>query len=311
MPATDRVKQILTWYGSDNPGVKTNLARMLNHGTLGGTGKMVILPVDQGFEHGPARSFAPNPPAYDPNYHFGLAVEGGCNGFAAPLGLMEAGAREFAGEVPLILKLNNSDVLRDERDSDQALTASVHDALRLGCSAVGFTIYPGSAHELAMYRQLRVCAEEAKRSGLAVVIWAYPRGSGLSKEGQTAIDVIGYAVQIAAQLGAHIIKVKLPTDHIEQEAARKVYEEQRIPVGTLAERVRHVTDCAFAGRRIVIFSGGGMIADDETLLDEIRAIHAGGGFGSMIGRNTFQRPREQALAMLDAMMGIYSSAPQA
>jgi class I fructose-bisphosphate aldolase len=308
---TPRVREILSWYGADNAGTLANLARFLGHGRLAGTGKLLILPVDQGFEHGPARSFAPNPPAYDPNYHFGLAVEGGCNGFAAPLGLMEAGAREFAGEVPLILKLNNSDVLRDERDSDQALTASVHDALRLGCSAVGFTIYPGSAHELAMYRQLRVCAEEAKRSGLAVVIWAYPRGSGLSKEGQTAIDVIGYAVQIAAQLGAHIIKVKLPTDHIEQEAARKVYEEQRIPVGTLAERVRHVTDCAFAGRRIVIFSGGGIIADDETLLDEIRAIHAGGGFGSMIGRNTFQRPREKALAMLDAMMGIYSSAPQA
>jgi class I fructose-bisphosphate aldolase len=308
---TPRVREILSWYGADNAGTLANLARFLGHGRLAGTGKLLILPVDQGFEHGPARSFAPNPPAYDPNYHFGLAVEGGCNGFAAPLGLMEAGAREFAGEVPLILKLNNSDVLRDEKDPDQALTASVHDALRLGCSAVGFTIYPGSSHELAMYRQLRVCAEEAKRSGLAVVIWAYPRGSGLSKEGQTAIDVIGYAVQIAAQLGAHIIKVKLPTDHIEQEAARKVYEEQRIPVGTLAERVRHVTDCAFAGRRIVIFSGGGMIADDETLLDEIRAIHAGGGFGSMIGRNTFQRPREQALAMLDAMMGIYSSAPQA
>jgi class I fructose-bisphosphate aldolase len=308
---TPRVREILSWYGADNAGTLANLARFLGLGRLAGTGKLLILPVDQGFEHGPARSFAPNPPAYDPNYHFGLAVEGGCNGFAAPLGLMEAGAREFAGEVPLILKLNNSDVLRDEKDPDQALTASVHDALRLGCSAVGFTIYPGSSHELAMYRQLRVCAEEAKRSGLAVVIWAYPRGSGLSKEGQTAIDVIGYAVQIAAQLGAHIIKVKLPTDHIEQEAARKVYEEQRIPVGTLAERVRHVTDCAFAGRRIVIFSGGGMIADDETLLDEIRAIHAGGGFGSMIGRNTFQRPREQALAMLDAMMGIYSSAPQA
>ena len=114
----------------------------------------------------------------------------------------------------------------------------------------------------------------------------------MSKAGETAIDVIGYAVQIAAQLGAHVIKVKPPTAHIEKDAARAVCEEQSIPIATLADRVRHVTDCAFAGRRIVIFSGGTMISDDDTLLDEIRAIHAGGGFGSMIGRNSFQRRRK-------------------
>jgi class I fructose-bisphosphate aldolase len=303
---TPRVREILSWYGADNVGTLTNLARLLDHGRLAGTGKLVILPVDQGFEHGPARSFAPNQPAYDPHYHFGLAIEGGCNAFAAPLGLLEAGARDFAGEIPLILKLNNNDVLGNEKDPDQALTASVQDALRLGCCAVGFTIYPGSAHELTMYRQLRACAEEAKRDGLGVVIWAYPRGTGLSKEGETAIDVIGYAVQIAAQLGAHIIKVKLPTDHIERDAARIVYDEQRIPVATLAERVRHVTDCAFAGRRMVILSGGGIVTDDDKLLDEVRAIQAGGGFGSMIGRNTFQRRREDALRLLAAIMDIYA-----
>jgi class I fructose-bisphosphate aldolase len=305
---TPRVREILSWYGADNIGTLTNLARLLNHGRLAGTGKLLILPVDQGFEHGPARSFAPNPPAYAPHYHFGLAVEGGCNGFAAPLGLLEAGARDFAGEIPLILKLNSNDVLRAEKDPDQAVTASIQHALRLGCSAVGFTIYPGSANELWMYRQLRACGEEAKRNGLAVIIWAYPRGSDLSKAGEMAIDVIGYAVQIAAQLGAHIIKVKLPTDHVEQDAARPVYEEHHIPVATLAERVRHVTDCAFAGRRIVIFSGGEMTADDDRLLDEIRAVHSGGGFGSMIGRNMFQRPREDALRMMAAITGIYSSA---
>jgi len=228
-------------------------------------------------------------------------------GSRAPLGLMEAGARDFAGDVPLILKLNNNDVLRADKNPDQAVTASIQDALRLGCSAVGFTIYPGSANELWMYRQLRACAEEAKRNGLAVIIWAYPRGSGLSKQGETAIDVIGYAVQIAAQLGAHIIKVKLPTEHVEQDAARAVYEEHHIPVATLTERIRHVTDCAFAGRRIVIFSGGEMVADDDRLLDEIRAVHSGGGFGSMIGRNIFQRQREDALRMLAAITGIYAS----
>ncbi len=309
---TPRVREILSWYGADNPGTLTNLARLLNHGRLAGTGKLVILPVDQGFEHGPARSFAPNPPAYDPRYHFKLAIEAGCSAYAAPLGFLEAGVRDFVGEMPLILKTNDDDVLRDEKDPNQALTASVQDALRLGCCAVGFTIYPGSAHQLAMYEQLRACAEEAKRNGLAVVIWSYPRGSDLSKEGETAIDVIGYAVQIAAQLGAHIIKVKLPTAHIEQPAAREVYEARRIPIATAAERVRHLVDCAFAGRRMIIFSGGAAIFDDDTLLDEIRAIHAGGGFGSIIGRNSFQRPKEESLRMLDAVMNLYASpAPQA
>jgi class I fructose-bisphosphate aldolase len=306
---TPRVKEILSWYGADCPGTQTNLARLLNHGRLGGSGKLVILPVDQGFEHGPARSFAPNPPAYDPRYHFELAIEAGCNAYAAPLGFLEAAVRDYVGEIPLILKTNDADVLRDDKDPNQALTGSVQDALRLGCSAVGFTIYPGSAHETEMYGQLRDCAEEAKRQGLAVVVWSYPRGSGLSKDGETAIDVVGYAVQIAAQLGAHIIKVKLPTAHIEQEAARKVFEERNIPIGTAAERVRHIVDCAFAGRRIVIFSGGAAVADDDTLLDEIRAIHQGGGFGSIIGRNSFQRPKAAALRMLAAAMDIYAAPP--
>lgn len=304
-----RVKEMLSWYGADNPGTLTNLARLLNHGRLGGTGKLVILPVDQGVEHGPARSFAPNPPAYNPLYHFELAIEAGCNAYAAPLGFLEAGVREFAGEIPLILKANDNDVLREEADPNQALTASVQDALRLGCCAIGFTIYPGSAHQLEMYQQLRAYAEEAKRNGLAVVVWSYPRGSGISKEGESGIDVVGYAVQIAAQLGAHIIKVKLPTAHIELEAARKVFEERRIPIASAADRVRHIVECAFAGRRIVIFSGGAAIFDDEKLLEEIRAIHAGGGFGSIIGRNSFQRPETEALAMLAKVMDIYAASP--
>jgi class I fructose-bisphosphate aldolase len=303
---TPRVKEILSWYGAENPGVLTNLTRLLNHGRLGGTGKLVILPVDQGFEHGPARSFAPNPPAYDPRYHFDLAIEAGCNAYAAPLGFIEAGARDYAGEIPLILKINDADSLRADRDPNQALTGSVADALRLGCCAIGFTIYPGSAHETEMYGQLRAHAEEAKRHGLAVVVWSYARGSNLTTAGETAIDVIGYAAQIAAQLGADIIKVKLPTDHIEQEAAREVYEASAIPIATQAERVRHIVDCAFAGRRIVIFSGGATVTDDETFLAEIRAIHDGGGFGSIIGRNSFQRTRDHALRLLGEVMDIYS-----
>src|SRR5215469_169176 len=173
---TKRVREILSYYDSENAGVRNNLARMLNHGKLAGTGKFVILPVDQGFEHGPARSFAVNPAGYDPNYHFEVALSAGCNAYAAPLGFLEAAAARHAGEIPLILKLNNHDVLHDEKDPIPAVTGSVADALRLGCVAIGFTIYPGSSNARQMYEELRALAEEAKTCGLAVVVWSYPRG---------------------------------------------------------------------------------------------------------------------------------------
>jgi len=301
----ERVREILSWYGSDNPGVKNNLARLMNHGRLGGTGRFVILPVDQGFEHGPARSFAQNPDGYDPRYHFELAIAAGCNAYAAPLGFLEAGAAEFAGDVPLILKLNNSDSLTGGKDPCPALTGSVDEALRLGCVAIGFTIYPASSARNEMFGQIRELTEEAKRKGLAVVVWSYPRGSAISKDGETAIDVVAYAAQIACQLGAHIVKVKPPTAHIEQDAAKKVYEKQRIPVGTLAERVRHVVQSAFGGRRIVIFSGG-EAKETSAIFDEVKAIRDGGGFGSIIGRNSFQRPRAEALDFLRQVMDIYA-----
>jgi class I fructose-bisphosphate aldolase len=303
---TDRTEEILNGYWGENPGVLTNLARMLNHGRLAGTGKMIILPVDQGFEHGPARSFAPNPPAYDPHYHFQLAIDAGCNAYAAPLGFLEAGAAAFAGQVPLILKVNNHDVLHHEENPMGAQTASVSDALRLGCVAIGYTIYPGTADRRFLYEQLRELTREAKSVGLAVVVWSYARGSDLSKEGETALDVIAYAAQIAAQMGAHIVKVKLPSSHLELDAARKVYELHQIPGDTLADRVCHVVQSTFNGRRIVIFSGGAKKDDDQAILDEARAIRDGGGFGSIIGRNTFQRERTDALKLLEEMMRIYT-----
>jgi len=279
---------------------------MMYHGRLAGTGKFVILPVDQGFEHGPARSFAPNPLGYDPRYHFQLAIESGCNAYAAPLGFLEAGAAEFAGQIPLILKVNNHDVLQDEKDPLGAQTSTVADALRLGCVAIGYTIYPGTAERRLLYEQLRELTREAKSAGLAVVVWSYPRGSSLSKEGETALDVAAYAAQIASQLGANIIKVKLPSDFLEQAEAKKVYEKYNIARATLAERVAHVVQSAFNGRRIVIFSGGAKKDDDGAVLDEMRAIRDGGGYGSIIGRNVFQREKKAALALLDSIMKIYS-----
>ncbi|WNG37022.1 class I fructose-bisphosphate aldolase [Archangium violaceum] len=306
MAYTDRVKQILSWYPSDNPGTLTNLARLLNTGTLAGTGKLVILPVDQGFEHGPARSFAPNPAGYDPEYHIQLAIESGCNAYAAPLGFLEAVAGKYAGEIPLILKLNNSDTLGKPEHPMSAVTGSVKDAVRLGCVAIGYTIYPGSGYRNEQYEALRDLIREAKDYGMPTVLWAYPRGS-ISKEGEQAIDVISYAAQISAQLGAHIIKVKPPKDFLEQAEAKKVYEKYSIPTKTMEERIRDVVKSAFNGKRIVIFSGGEN-KDTPALLEEIRQIAAGGGFGSIMGRNAFQRPHDESVKLLKDVMNLFKNA---
>jgi len=302
MRITQRVKKILDWYESDNPGTKGNLARILMEGKLGGTGKLVILPVDQGFEHGPARSFAANPAAYDPHYHFQLAIEAGLSAYAAPLGMIEAGADTFAGAIPTILKVNSSNSLATSKD--QAVTASVNDALRLGCAAIGFTIYPGSEYAFDQMEELREMADEAKSAGLAVVTWSYPRGPNLNKEAETAVDICAYAAHMAALLGAHVIKVKPPTAAIGLDAAKKTYESQQIDISTMAKRVEHVIQATFAGRRIVVFSGG-EAKDLEGLYTEVRGLRDGGANGSIIGRNTFQRPKADALAMLAKVIEIY------
>ena len=305
MRTTRIVQKILANYEGETPGVKGNLARMLMEGRLGGTGKMIILPVDQGFEHGPARSFAPNPAGYDPHYHYQLAIDAGLNAYAAPLGMLEAGADTFAGQIPTILKANSANsLMSDTAGKNQAVTASVSDALRLGCAAIGFTIYPGSDMALDMFEEIREMREEAASVGIPTVIWSYPRGEAISKDGETAIDIAAYAAQIAALLGAHIIKIKLSTDHLELKEAKKVYEAQGIDVATQAARVAHCMQSAFGGRRIVVFSGGAKKGEDS-VYDDARAIRDGGGNGSIIGRNSFQRSREDALAMLGKLVDIY------
>lgn len=300
MKMTSAVKKILAGYESDNPGTKGNLARILMQGKLGGTGKLVILPVDQGFEHGPARSFAPNPAAYDPHYHYQIAIDAGLSAYAAPLGMLEAGADTFAGQIPTILKVNSSNSWA--ASANQALTGSVEDALRLGCSAIGFTIYPGSDDCFEMMEEIREMSAEAKAVGIATVIWSYPRGDNMPKTGELALDVGAYAAHMAALLGAHIIKVKLPSAHVEQKDAQKVYEG--FDGGTQAKRVAHVVQSCFNGRRIVVFSGGAA-KGEEAVFQDARDIRDGGGNGSIIGRNTFQRSREDALAMLERIIRIY------
>ncbi len=305
MKSTRVVQKILANYEGETPGVKAKLNQMLMTGKLGGTGKMIILPVDQGFEHGPARSFAPNPAGYDPHYHYQLAIDAGLNAYAAPLGMLEAGADTFAGQIPTILKVNSANSLMSgTAGKNQAITAGVDDALRLGCAAIGFTIYPGSDMALDMFEEISAMREEAAAKGVATVIWSYPRGEALDKDGETAIDIAAYAAQIAALLGAHIIKIKLSTDHLSLPEAKKVYEEQKIDVSTQAARVAHCMQASFAGRRIVVFSGGAKKGEDS-VYDDARAIRDGGGNGSIIGRNSFQRDRDDALAMLGKLVDIY------
>jgi class I fructose-bisphosphate aldolase len=187
------------------------------------------------------------------------------------------------------------------------VTATVDDALRLGCVAIGYTIYPGSELRNPMYEDLRELTLEAKSKGLAVIVWAYPRGSGLSKDGETAIDIVAYSAQIAAQLGAHFIKIKAPTAHVEQAEAKKALEKSKIPIGTLSERVRYCLQAAFGGKRVVIFSGGAAKGTDD-VLEEVRQIAAGGGFGSIVGRNAFQRPRAEGIDLLKKIIAVYKNA---
>ena len=308
MQMTDTVRRILANYEGETPGVKAQLARMLMTGKLAGTGKMIILPVDQGFEHGPARSFAPNPAGYDPHYHYRLAIDAGLNAYAAPLGMIEAGADSFAGQIPKILKVNSANsLMSNTAGKNQAITASVDDALRLGCAAIGFTIYPGSDMALDMFEEIVEMRREAAAKGVATVIWSYPRGEAITKDGETAIDIAAYAAQIAALIGAHIIKIKLSTDHLMLPEDKKVYEDKAIDIATQAARVRHCMDASFGGRRIVVFSGGAAKGADA-VYDDARAIRDGGGNGSIIGRNSFQRSREDALDMLAKLVEIYKGA---
>ena len=304
---TKQVKNILSFYQSENPKVIAHLTRILNQGRLGGTGKLLILPVDQGFEHGPILSFSENPPAYDPHYHFKLAIKAGCSAYAAPLGFLRAGFKEFADKIPLILKLNSSDSLyKDASAPIPALSAGVESALEMGCSAVGFTIYPGSSARKTMYEEVALISEQARKHGLPVVIWSYPRGTGISKKGETALDVVSYAAHIAAQLGAHIIKVKPPANYIENAEIKNLFQKKGLKIDKLSQRVRYIIQSAFDGKRIVVFSGG-PAKDKASLIKEITALAEGGSFGSIVGRNAFKRPFDRAVDLLKEIIAIYKT----
>ena len=305
MHLTNKIKKILKNYESESPAVKSNLVSILMSGKLAGTGKMLILPVDQGFEHGPDKSFAPNLPAYDPEYHIKLALDAGLSAYAAPKGMLEAISDEFRGTIPLILKANSSNSLINKKsDPNQSITADVQDAIYLGCTAIGFTIYPGSDDSLGMIEEISEMISEAKSYGLATVVWSYPRGGDLTKKGETALDIIAYAAHIAALIGANIIKVKPPSEVIETKSAVGIYSKNANDYKSLSNRVKHIMQAAFSYKRLVVFSGGSAKTEDE-IYNEIRAINDGGGNGSIIGRNSFQRPYEEAIKLLSNIIKIY------
>lgn len=304
MRYTDTVIKILNNYENTNAGIKSNLGKILMNGKLGGTGRLLILPVDQGHEHGPDKSFMTNPEAYDPLYHYKLAIDAGLSAYAAPLGFLETGAETFAGQIPTILKINSSNSLTSMKN--QSKNGSVKEALRLGCVAVGFTIYPGSEYQYDMIEEFKEISFEASDYGLPSVLWSYPRGPNISKEAETSIDTISYATHIAALLGAHIIKVKPPTSFVSETSLQEQYKKLNINIESLEERIKHVKECAFNSRKIVVFSGGNAKSDSD-IIQEIKQIKNGGGNGSIIGRNTFQRPRNHALKLLENIINIYKN----
>lgn len=280
---TKTINQILAYYEGDSQKTLDNLSKILMHGELGGSGKLLILAVDQGFEHGPDKSFSANPEAYDPHYFFQLACEGGISALAAPIGIIESGVKTFAAKVPTILKLNSNNSLAPKSSiPDQAITSSVKDAIGLGCSAVGFTIYPGSPQSHHMIEEAANIISEAKSYGLPTVIWAYPRGGDISKKDETSLETISYAAHIAALLGAHIIKVKIPSE----------------------PNIKHLVRACFNGKKILLFSGG-VTKTNQDVTSEIHAISNGNGYGSMIGRNLFQRPKQEALDLIKHICDIY------
>jgi class I fructose-bisphosphate aldolase len=313
MEITPRVKQILANYEGELPGVRQKLATIFMNGALAGSGRLVFLATDQGFEHGPV-TFFKNPAGFSPHYHFSLAKESGVSAYVAPLDWLRAGVDSFLGEVPLILKLNHSSRLFPD-EPDQACVASVQDALDLGCVGVGFSVYPGSEAFPRQLEDLREVVASARECGMFTVVWAYPRGSKVSsalpffRDGnggwkpERALNAIAYSAHMACLAGAHIVKVNLPGNFFLSKEAGDAYES--IQTEVLKDRVRHIVDCCFAGRRIVLFSGG-PLKDAAELLSEVRDIRDGSGHGSIIGRNIFQRPKDEAIQLIGEIMQEYA-----
>ena len=282
-----------------SPGKRTRLRRLLfEFGP--GNGTLLLLPIDQGIEHGP-RDFFPNPASKDPEYQFSLAAEAGYSAIACQIGLAEKYYPDYAGQVPLLLKVNGK---TDLPPSDEALSttnASVEDAVRLGADAVGYTLYVGSPRQDEDLHQLKGVREDCDRYGMPLVIWAYPRGSAVkAKGGQNSLYAIDYAARLAMEMGADVVKLNLPSPDPTPDSPAP-YNELQV---SQEEAVQHVVSSA--GRSLVVLSGGSKI-DDDQLLSQTRFIMEAGGSGVIYGRNVWQREHSAAIEIIDQIKEIMLS----
>src|ERR671915_17314 len=283
------------------PGKRARLRRLLfEFGS--GNGTLMLLPIDQGIEHGP-RDFFPNPASKDPGYQFRLAAEAGYSALACQIGLAEKYYPDYAGQVPLILKVNGKTDVPPSDDALSTCNASVEDAVRLGADAVGYTLYVGSPRQDADLHQLKGVREDCDRYGMPLVIWAYPRGSAIAtKGGQNSFYAIDYAARLAMEMGADVVKLNMPKiDPDKDKDAPAPYNEMEV---TQEEAIRQCVESA--GRSLVVLSGGSKV-DDEQLLEQTRFIMEAGGSGVIYGRNVWQREWSEALEIIEQIKEIMLS----
>lgn len=282
-------------------GKRARLYRLLyEHGP--GNGTMLLLPIDQGLEHGPVDFFA-NPEALNPEYQARLALEGGYSGIVFHIGLAEKYMPRFAGKVPLVLKLNGKTNIPPDDEAFSPQTATVEDAVRLGADAVGYTLYVGSPAQDQDFIQFMQIRAEAERFGMPVIVWAYPRGWAVEeKGGRDSLYAVDYAARVADELGADVVKLNVPDFESEKnQASPKPYNTLKLDY---AQAVRKVVESA--GKTMVLFSGGSKIGDED-LLEKARICMEAGATGLIFGRNMWQRPYQEGLALTAKIKEIMRS----
>ena len=283
-------------------GKRTRLWRLLyGHGPRNGS--LLVLPLDQGLEHGPT-DFFPHPPAVDPSYQFELAEAGGFSAIALGIGLAEKYMTEYCGRVPLILKLNGKTNIPSDAEATSPLFAAVEDAVRLGADAVGYTMYVGSSRQHDEFRQFEQVRRDCERYGMPLVLWSYPRGSAVNGKGGTnTLYAQDYAARVALELGADIVKLHEPNDSVVNVPAP--YDQLREDAATRCARV-----VRSAGRTMVLFSGGEKNDDDAAVLRKVEFYMQSGANGVMFGRNMWLRPFDQAVALTRAVHDIMAKYPR-
>jgi len=275
-----------------SPGKRTRLRRLLfEFGP--GNGTLMLLPIDQGIEHGP-RDFFPNPASKDPEYQFRLAAEAGYSALACQIGMASRYYPDYAGQVPLILKVNGKTDIPSSSESFSTCNASVEDAVRLGADAVGYTLYVGSPRQDLDLAQMRTVREDCERFGMPLIVWSYPRGSAIDKKGgKDSFYAIDYAARMAMEMGADVVKLNMPKRGDSDKDAPEPYNEM---VVSQEEAIRQCVESA--GRALVVLSGGSRV-DNEMVVGNTRAVMQAGGSGVIFGRNVWQREWSEALEIVE------------